>query len=151
MAEGKVNTIIIKDRTSGSGQNYVKTSDVKSDGTVEKKKTRRKVKDNAVEPNRLQRVYNSSLNKLTGGMWEKGNRFYRAATGAFKGNMVGTAIIAQFVVNEVYAQLQNYVKEADEKNQNDILRYRVGDKQLGMNYTGTTHWFSGKIKLKNNR
>lgn len=151
MADGKVNTIIIKDRTSGTSAEVVKKSDVKGDGTVETKKTKRKVKDDAVEPNRFQRIYNSSLNKLTGGMWEKGNRFYRASTGAFKGNLVGFTILGQFAFNLVYEQFNNYVKQSRESNEKDVLRFRTGEKQIGMDYSVTTNFFSGRIKYKNNR
>jgi hypothetical protein len=150
-------TIVIKDKTSKRTGKEVTTNDVKPDGTVKEKKSPKitppkKDKPKAAEPNRVSRVINSTFNKFTNGMWEKGKRLYSATTAvAMSGSVVGGVIIAQMVVNTIKAQYDNYVRQAEERNQQDILRMRTGTRDIAFNQDYDVNFWTGRVHYKNNR
>lgn len=165
MASGKTNTIIIKDETKGSRSNSqnVTRKDFDASGSLKPKRnvmggkrTGRPRAGKAAEPNKYQRLYNSTLNKLTGGRWERGNRFFRAAESFTNfGSLVGATIVGKFVVDKVVEVVMELTRdlnrESEEKNAKDILRIRTGDMAIGSNYKISTNFFTGRVTYKSNR
>lgn len=165
MATGKTNTIIIRDETKGgsSKSNNVTRKDFDNNGALKpkrnvtgNKRTGRPRTGKSAEPNRYQRLYNSTLNKLTGGRWERGNRFFRAAESFTQfSSDVGATIIGKFVVDkviDVVLETTRYLtRDAEEKNSKDILRIRTGDMAIGSNYKISTNFFTGRVTYKSNR
>lgn len=166
MANGKTNTIIIRDETSGgsgSSKNKVTKKDFDENGTLQPKRTSignvrkgRPRTGKAVEPNRYRRIYNSTLNKITGGVWERSDRFFRGTNGLLEyGNTVGINILGQFGFNAIYnafdREYQALKKQAEERNTKDILRIRTGDIRIGNDYEVTRNFFTGRIHYKSNR
>lgn len=153
MADVKTNTIIIRDETSGSKKTLT-TKDVNIDGTIINKKRKNlspiPSKPPAVEPNRKMRIVNSTLNKMSGGVWERGKRFVKSSIGATGGNPVGWTTLGQFAFNFGYAIYQNQKREAQEENEKNILRIRTGSTSLPTSYNISTNFF-GKINYKTNR
>ena len=154
-------TIFIKDKTKVSS-NEITQNNVSSSGTIKKTTklpTSRKQKGRprtgkAVEHNRISRVWNSTANKVTNGFWEKANRAGKSIKGAILYNSgVGYAIIAQFALNEVFKQFDNYRRTQSERNEKDSLKIRVGALDLGSgdSYSLNRNFWSGRITYKTNR
>lgn len=166
MSNSNTNTIIIRDETKGNGgkkNNQVTKKDVGADGTIKprrsvtsNKRTGRPRTGKAAEPNRYQRLYNSSLNKLTGGRWERANRFFRGASSFSNfGSTVGATIVGKFIVDAVIDEaikaVNYFTQDAEAKNQKDILRIRTGDLKIGSSYKVSTNFWSGRVTYKSNR
>lgn len=155
-------TIIIKNKTTGSTRRNITEDDVDSDGTVKntsKYPSARKSKGRprtgkAVEHNRFSRIYNSTMNKITGGVWEKANRAGKATKGLlFYSSFVGANILGQFGMNEFFRQWNAFKQTQQERNEKDALKIRVGAIDLGSgdSYSINRNFFSGRIHYKTNR
>ena len=155
-------TIIIKNRTTGSSKSNITENDISSDGTVKKNNKLPKARKSkgrprtgkAVEHNRISRIWNSTMNKITGGFWEKANRAGKATKGLlFYSSFVGANILGQFAMNEFFKQWNAFKQTQMERNEKDALKIRVGAIDLGSgdSYSINRNFFSGRIHYKTNR
>ena len=110
------------------------------------------------EHNRFMRPINSVMNRVTGGVWEKGTRLVRAggnvmnagANGGLAGILgsVGFAIIVQFLVIEMMKMFEQEKKKAREENQSNFLKIKTGQTVLGPDYKINKDIF-GRITYSN--
>jgi hypothetical protein len=110
------------------------------------------------EHNRFMRPLNSVMNRVTGGVWEKGTRLVRAggnvinagANGGLAGILgsVGFAIIVQFLVIEMMKMFDQEKKKAREENQSNFLKIKTGQTVLGPDYKINKDIF-GRITYSN--
>jgi len=107
-----------------------------------------------VEHNRYMRALNPIINRYTGGMWEKGNRLFRAGTGMIdtwksQGAMaaltgVGSVLIIQFALMEAIKAIEKARKDAKEDNQANYFKIKNGSMLLGQDFSYSKTLF-GKI------
>jgi hypothetical protein len=110
------------------------------------------------EHNRFMRPINSVMNRVTGGVWEKGTRLVRAGANVInagaKGNIagilgsVGFAIITQFLIIEMMKMFEQEKKKAREENQANFLKIKTGQTVLGSDYKINKDIF-GRITYSN--
>ena len=118
-----------------------------------------------VEHNRKSRAINPLLNKLTGGVWEKGMRLTRATRGLIKvdketGKFAGVsgsaiAILIAFVVMTVWNAIvklnQNQRQEAEKLNAQNFKRLEIGGGAVHGEYKLITNFWSGRITYNENK
>jgi hypothetical protein len=110
------------------------------------------------EHNRFMRPLNSVMNRVTGGVWERGVRITKAganvinagANGGLAGILgsVGFAIIVQFLVIEMMKMFDQEKKKAREENQSNFLKIKTGQTVLGPDYKINKDIF-GRITYSN--
>jgi hypothetical protein len=110
------------------------------------------------EHNRFMRPINSVMNRVTGGVWERGVRITKAganvmnagANGGLAGVLgsVGFAIIVQFLVIEMMKMFDQEKKKAREENQSNFLKIKTGQTVLGPDYKINKDIF-GRITYSN--
>lgn len=110
------------------------------------------------EHNRYMRPINSVMNRVTGGVWEKGTRLAKAGinvaqVGGKEGVLgalgsVGFMIIVQFLVIEMMKMFEQAQKKAREENQANFLKIKTGQTVLNDNYKINRDFF-GKITYSN--
>jgi hypothetical protein len=110
------------------------------------------------EHNRFMRPINSVMNRVTGGVWEKGTRLVKAGVNTInagaKGNIagvlgsVGFYIIVQFLVIEMMKMFDQEKKKAREENQANFLKIKTGQTVLGPDYKINKDIF-GRITYSN--
>jgi hypothetical protein len=98
------------------------------------------------------------MNRVTGGVWEKGTRLARAGAnvvqvGGKQGVLgalgsVGFAIIVQFLVIEMMKMFDQEKKKAREENQANFLKIKTGQTVLGADYKINKDIF-GRITYSN--
>ena len=117
-----------------------------------------------VEHNRKMRAINPILNKLTGGVWEKGMRLTRAAAGMFKYNdktgKIGVsgpaiAIIIAFVLITTWNMIQKWNQRersyAEKANTSDYKRMENGTSAIHGAYKVMVNGWSGRITYNENK
>ena len=117
-----------------------------------------------VEHNRKMRAINPILNKITGGIWEKGMRLGRAAgglvkvndkTGAIKLGGPAIAIIIAFVLQTMWnliAKQNNYARQlAERENAQNFTRLENGGGAIHGSYTIARDLWSGKQTYNENK
>ena len=97
------------------------------------------------EHNRFMRPINSVMNRVTGGVWEKGTRITKAGAnimnaGATEGlsgilGSVGFYIIVQFLIIEMMKMFEEERKKAREENKANFLKIQSGQTYLGNDYS----------------
>jgi hypothetical protein len=110
------------------------------------------------EHNRYMRPINSVMNRVTGGVWERGVRVTKAganvlnagATDGLAGILgsVGFYIIVQFLVIEMMKMFEQEKKKAREENQANFLKIKTGQTVLGPDYKINRDIF-GRITYSN--
>jgi hypothetical protein len=110
------------------------------------------------EHNRYMRPVNSVMNRVTGGVWERGVRVTKAganvlnagATDGLAGILgsVGFYIIVQFLVIEMMKMFEQEKKKAREENQANFLKIKTGQTVLGPDYKINRDIF-GRITYSN--
>jgi len=110
------------------------------------------------EHNRFMRPLNSVMNRVTGGVWERGNRIVKAganvinagAKGGIAGVLgsVGFSIIVQFLIIEMFKMFEQEKKKAREENQANFLKIKTGQTVLGSDYKINKDIF-GRITYSN--
>jgi hypothetical protein len=110
------------------------------------------------EHNRFMRPLNSVMNRVTGGVWERGVRITKAganvinagAKGGIAGVLgsVGFAIITQFLIIEMFKMFEQEKKKAREENQANFLKIKTGQTVLGSDYKINKDIF-GRITYSN--
>ena len=110
------------------------------------------------EHNRFMRPINSVMNRVTGGVWERGVRITKAganvmnagATGGLAGILgsVGFYIIVQFLIIEMFKMFEQEKKKAREENQANFLKIKTGQTVLGSDYKINKDIF-GRITYSN--
>lgn len=167
MANGKINTIIIRDETKGgsSGGKNVTKKDFDKSGKLKPKRdvtgTRKRGRPKGEATADLSkfdrtRPFTTLFNKMTGGMYERGKRGISAAE---NWNAVGYGpgfnIIAKMVIDAIIkaaeTAVNNYVSEANSHNEKETLRFRTGDIKIAGNYKTSTNFWTGKVTYKSNR
>ena len=117
-----------------------------------------------VEHNRKMRAINPILNKVTNGVWEKGMRLGRAATGLVKVNdktgkisLSGPsiAIIVAFVLMQVWNAIakwnQTERQRADKLNAENFKRLENGGGAIHGAYKISVDGWSGRITYNENK
>ena len=97
------------------------------------------------EHNRFMRPLNSVMNRVTGGVWERGVRITKAganvmnagATDGLSGILgsVGFYIIVQFLIIEMMKMFEEERKKAREENKANFLKIQSGQTYLGNDYS----------------
>ena len=117
-----------------------------------------------VEHNRKMRAINPLLNKVTGGVWEKGMRLGRATAGLVKVNSEtgkislsgpSIAIIIAFILMTVWNQIarlnQRDRAEAEKLNAQNYKRLEVGGGAIHGSYKIMTDGWSGRVTYNENK
>lgn len=117
-----------------------------------------------VEHNRKMRAINPILNKVTGGVWEKGMRLGRAAGGLIKVNdktgqiKLGgpaIAIIIAFILQTVWnfvAKYNNHARQiAERENAQNFTRLENGGGAIHGSYSIARDLWSGKQTYNENK
>lgn len=117
-----------------------------------------------VEHNRKMRAINPILNKITGGVWEKGVRLTRAATGLFKVNEQtgkvslsgpSVAIIIAFVLMQVWNAIARLNKKdrqyAEQLNAENYKKLENGGSAVHGAYKLMVNGWSGRITYNENK
>ena len=117
-----------------------------------------------VEHNRKMRAINPILNKITGGVWEKGVRLGRAAgglvkvnseTGAIKLGGPALAIIVAFILQTVWNAIakanSNARMLAERENAQNFTRLENGGGAIHGAYKISTATWDGKITYNENK
>jgi hypothetical protein len=110
------------------------------------------------EHNRYMRPVNSVMNRVTGGVWERGVRVTKAGANVFNAGAtdglsgilgsVGFYIIVQFLVIEMMKMFEQEKKKAREENQANFLKIKTGQTVLGPDYKINKDIF-GRITYSN--
>ena len=117
-----------------------------------------------VEHNRKMRAINPILNKVTGGVWEKGMRLGRAAGGLVKVNSetgkitVGgpsIAIIIAMILITIWNTISKYNQQdraiAEKTNTQNYVSLENGTGAIHGAYKVVTNYWSGKISYNENK
>lgn len=118
-----------------------------------------------VEHNRKMRAINPILNKVTGGIWEKGMRLTRAGVGlannvkekGLKGAMGGPAIwiIIAFALITTWSALAKWNQqaraEAQKLNAQNFKAMENGSGTIHGAYSISSHWATGHITYNENK
>lgn len=105
-----------------------------------------------VEHNKYERAINTTLNRFTGGLWERGSRISKSAYGLLvAGSSVGATILFKEMLDSTFKYIiEPLQKQAQERNDKDILKIRTGNLTLGANYDMSVNFITGRRKYKNN-
>ena len=113
-----------------------------------------------VEHNRKLRAINPLLNRVTGGMWEKGMRLGRAGTGLVKRNTEtgklgisgpAIAIIIAFVIQTLMKYLEWQQKQADKMNTQNFKQLENGIGAVHGQYKISTNFWTGRHTYNQNK
>ena len=133
------------------------------DTNESKRTTAKKLKSSSnrggVEHNRKMRALNPMINKMTGGAWEKGMRFSRAAFGIRKedknGNMVfstvAIAIIAQMFINYLLNYQRAERLRAQRENNQNFKQLENGYGSIHGSYEISTNILTGRHTYNQNK
>ena len=113
-----------------------------------------------VEHNRKLRAINPLLNKVTGGIWEKGMRVGRAAaglitqdtkTGKYGVSGPALAILIAFAIQTVLKYQETQIQKAKEQNTQNYKQLENGYGAIHSAYEVTSSWWNGRITLNQNK
>ena len=113
-----------------------------------------------VEHNRKMRAINPLLNRMTGGVWEKGMRVGRAGMGLVKRNTetgkIGLsgpaiAIIIAFVIQELLKWQRAEIEKARKLNAQNFKQLENGIGAINGQYQVTTGFFNGRQTYNQNK
>lgn len=113
-----------------------------------------------VEHNRKMRAINPLLNRMTGGVWEKGMRVGRASlgllqtnteTGASRISGPALAIIIAFVLQLLMKQLAWEQQKADKLNTQNFKQLENGVGAVHSQYKVTTNFWTGRHTYNQNK
>lgn len=117
-----------------------------------------------VEHNRLSRAINPILNKVTGGVYEKGVRLTRAIgglakidskTGKFNVSLPAIAIIVAFVLIQTWNMIQGWNQReraaAEKANTSNYKRLENGSSAIHGAYKTMVDGWSGRITYNENK
>ena len=146
-------------RSSGDGRK-AKTEHTKGSGK-QKTVTLLGSMKGGVEHNRKMRAINPLLNKMTGGVWEKGMRVGRAGlglvkfdatTGAFAGfSGTAIAILIAFVITTLLKLQKIQQEQARQINTQNYKAMENGFSAIHGAYTVTADVISGRLKYNENK
>ena len=114
-----------------------------------------------VEHNRKMRAINPLLNRMTGGIWEKGMRIGRASIGLYqgvekngiKGILSGPAvyIIFAFMLTMLMKFLESEQKKAMHQNMQNFKQLENGIGAVHSQYKVTTNFWTGRHTYNQNK
>ena len=114
-----------------------------------------------VEHNRKMRALNPLVNRITGGVWEKGMRLGRAglglmkfdaATGAFAGlSWTAIAIIVAFALQMAMKSLEQAQKQAAHQNEQNFKQLENGIGSVNGQYKVATNILTGRHTYNQNK
>lgn len=113
-----------------------------------------------VEANRRMRAINPIINKMTGGMWEKGTRLGRAGFGLVQRNTetnatrlspTAVSIIIALILTTIVKQHQMLIARANEINQRNYKSIENGITQVRNIQDVSQNIISGKINYNQNK
>lgn len=113
-----------------------------------------------VEHNRKMRAINPLLNKMTGGIWEKGMRVGRAAMGLFTRNTetgkIGIsgpalAILIAFAIQTVLKIQNKEIQKAKKQNTQNYSQLENGYGAIHGAYEVTSSWWNGRVTYNQNK
>ena len=113
-----------------------------------------------VEHNRKMRAINPLLNKMTGGMWEKGMRVGRAGFGLIQRNNVtgklgisgpALAILIAFMLQIAMKVLANEQEKARHKNEQNFKQLENGIGAIHSQYKVSTNVLTGRHTYNQNK
>lgn len=113
-----------------------------------------------VEHNRKMRAINPLLNRMTGGMWEKGMRLTRAGMGLIKQDketgklgVSGTsvAIIVAFIIQAILRWQRTEMLKAQKQNEQNYRQLENGIGAIHGQYKVTTNVITGRHTYNQNK
>lgn len=113
-----------------------------------------------VEHNRKLRAINPLLNRATNGVWEKGMRVGRAASGLITKNTetgalgisgVAAAIIISFVIQTLIKWQNKQIQIAERQNAQNFKQLENGYSQVNGAYKVSVNMFNGRYTYNQNK
>lgn len=151
---------IVEQKTSGRGSGRNSQTRTKGSGKSKTITLLGSLKG-GVEHNRKLRAINPLLNKLTGGVWEKGMRVGRAGlgllkfnaeTGAFAGfSGVAIAIIVAFAIQEIFKWQSREREKANKLNTQNYKAMENGFSAIHGAYEVSANGWTGRLSYNQNK
>ena len=158
---------IVENQTKASGEGGAKNNARATKGAAKKGKSLALLSGSkgGVEHNRKMRAINPILNKLTYGVWEKGTRLSRAASGIIKvnpdtGKITGIsgpaiAIIIAFILLTTWNQLAKWnvreIEKAEKLNTQNYKMLESGGAAIRGSYRISVNTWSGRMTYNENK
>lgn len=151
---------IIEQNTSGKSSGRNTQTKTKSSGKT-KTITLLGSAKGGVEHNRKLRAINPLLNKLTGGVWEKGMRVGRAGLGILKFNQetgaiagvsgVAIAVIISFAIQEIFKWQNREREKANKLNTQNYKALESGHSSVHGAYEVSANGWNGRLSYNQNK